>query len=298
MKSSSPLAKPLAVVLLVTTIITLSVSPAAFATMPDSSHIINPSPTETTNAIDLLNPGTYSSGWLNANLEDPVRRVLAANPYKNILVEKADKSFSYNLDDKNVPMAANADGISARYLDVTPNHLKIQVLREKQLTQLEFVRRSEKESILEISTPGQPSFLVTTKRDLTRPEEITLRLQFKNRRADLQIKNGELSLSKTEALRYEKLITELRSNKAVTRSMDAGRVAASEGVLSGAMSMLPAYAVFDSLDCIIAAGECILTIGTYVGSIASLIALCPETIGASCLAALLLHPVIAVLVAA
>jgi len=300
MKLSNPLAKPLALVLLVATIFTISVSPSAFGTMRDSTDNPKPPSIVISSMIDSPTLSDYFSlaGWLNGTVEDPAKRILSANPYKNILVEKADKSFQYGVDKNNVPIARNSDGTSARFLDVTPNHLKIQVLREKQITQLEFARRSPKETVLEISTPGQPSFVVITNRDLTRAEEISLRLQFNHRRAELQIKNGELSVSKTQTLRYEKLITELRSNKAVSRSLDASRIAASEGVLSGAMSMMPAYAMVDSLDCIIAVGECILTIGTYVGSISALIALCPETIGASCLGALLLHPVIAVLVAA
>src|SRR5262249_12148007 len=136
------------------------------------------------------------------------------------------------------------------------------------------------------------------KRELTHPDELSLRLQYKNRRVTLQIKDGQLSYSKTEAHRYEKLLNDLKANKALVRAMEASRVAASKGVLSGAMSMLPANAVFDSLECIIAAGNCVLAIAAYVGSIGSLIALCPETIGAACLGALLLHPVISVLVAA
>jgi hypothetical protein len=297
MKSSSPLAKPLALVLLVTTMVALSISPPAFGTMPDSTHSVNVSSIAPN---DPLNFYKYfaSSRWLNATFEDPAKRILSATPFKNVLAEKADKSFQYATDKNNIPIARNADGINVRFPIITANHLKILVLREKQLTQLEFERKSDTKSVLEISTAGQPSFIVTTKRDLSRPEEISMRLQFKNRRAELQIKNGELSLAKGEATRYEKLINELRANKVVSRSMDAGRIAASEGVLSGAMSLLPAYAVFDSLDCIIAAGECILTIGAYVGSISALIAACPETIGASCLAALLLHPVFAVMVAA
>ncbi len=58
------------------------------------------------------------------------------------------------------------------------------------------------------------------------------------------------------------------------------------------------YVLLDSLSCIIDAGECILTIGSYIASVGGLIALCPETIGASCLGVLLLHPVLGVLVAA
>ena len=302
MNASNPLVKSLALVLMVTTMITLSVSPSAFGTIPDASQTVNPSPIESTDTIyaDSLNDGMFSSSseWLNGVSEDLWHPLSSEKRYKKNLAEQADPSFHYSLDMKNVPTARNSDGMSARFLDVTPNHLTIQVLQDKQLTQLEFIRKSQEQTTLEISTPGQPSFLVTTKRDLKRPDELSLLLQFKNRRAELQIRNEQLSFSKTEAHRYERLISDLKSNKAVTRSLEASSLAASKGVLSGAMSLLPASAVFDSLECIIAAGNCILAIAAYVGSIGSLIALCPETIGAACLGALLLHPVISVLVAA
>ena len=290
MKSSSPLAKSLAFVLLVTIVVTLTGSYSAFGNIPDTAA----------NDSNSSNPGKYlpASGWLNESPEDTWSPLLSMNSYRNRLIEQSDKSFQYSLDKNNVPIARNSYGVTARFLSVTGNHLKIQVLKEKQLTELEFVRKSEKETVLTISTPRQPSFSVTTNRDLKRPDEISLVLQFKNRRAELKISKGELSLSSKETVRYEKLINDLRSNKAVSKSMEAVKIAASEGVLSGAMSLLPAHAVVDSLACIIAVGECILIIGTYVGSIGALIALCPETIGATCLGALLLHPVIAVLVAA
>jgi hypothetical protein len=95
------------------------------------------------------------------------------------------------------------------------------------------------------------------------------------------------------------MFADVSKNRGLKELMGDARIFSDKSVLSGAASaMASSYLVDDSLNCIIEASECILAISAYIGSIGGLIALCPESIGASCLAALLLHPVISVYVAA
>jgi hypothetical protein len=223
----------------------------------------------------------------------------------NPLGASADKSFEYGLDVDRVPFAQKANGTKGRFLELSPQHYKLQIVRGSQLGEVEFTRLSADQTLTRFKTGGKDDlFVFTTKSQAINngPTRINILFQYKTERVNLNIDNAssQKSFSPASEKKLQALLANINKNRRLTELMGDSKVFSDKSVLSGVMSA-GAYSHApspDSLACIIAAGECILIIATYVGSIGALIALCPETIGASCLGALLLHPVIAVLVAA
>lgn len=219
--------------------------------------------------------------------------------YTNALNASASKAFTYGVDKDKVAFAQKQDGARARFLDLQSSHFKVEILRGRKVGEVEFIRMSASETLTRFTSAPGDSLVIHSTRLKTAKDDaspITIALQYKNQKAVLKIDNG--SVTPVDQKQLNKLVAQVRSNHRLGELLADTKVFADRSVLSGAVSAFMANALVDSLQCIIAAGECILLIGTYVGSIGSLIALCPETIGASCLGALLLHPVIGVLVAA
>jgi hypothetical protein len=87
----------------------------------------------------------------------------------------ANKLFRYGLDKDNVPFAQRADGTKGRFVNLTPNHLKLQIARGQRHGEVEFVRLSDAETITQFKIEGGYSLFVSTvtKRAQTaRPESI------------------------------------------------------------------------------------------------------------------------------
>jgi len=215
----------------------------------------------------------------------------------------ADKAFHYGLDSDNVPFALKSNGTKGRYVNLSADHFRLQITNGVSIGGVEFLRLSANETLAQFETGRGDRFSVhsITQTSANGMTNISLDFRYRNKRAVLVIdaKQAEKGLTPRVAKELRMLVADFKKNSALKRLMEEVSTFTDKAVLVGATSaMLKSYALVDSLACIIAAGECILTISGYVGSIAALIALCPETIGASCLAALLLHPVIAVIVAA
>jgi hypothetical protein len=234
---------------------------------------------------------------------DPNSLPLARTSYASHLSAAANTAFHYGLDRETIPFAKNADGTVARFLDLSPQHFQLQIVRGKQLGQVEFTRFSKYDTLTRFEIGGESLFVRTAKAHNGHDIEAGMSMGFYYKKKKVVLKLDDASGAKEFSPSSEKelrsLISDISKNRSLRRLMDDTKVFTDKSVLSGAMStMLTGPSAVDSLQCIIAAGDCILTIGLYVGSIEALIALCPETIGASCLGALLLHPVLSVLVAA
>jgi hypothetical protein len=215
----------------------------------------------------------------------------------------ADKSFRYGLDMRKVPFAAKPDGATGRFLDVSPNHFKLQVVKGESLGETEFTRMAGGESLLKFAPRDGHALVVHTKNlDAAGGGAARVAMQFEFNGSQVALtldsSNEREPLAPDAARKLYRLVDGLKADRGLKGLMEETRSLAGAPVLKGVMAtMVLNYAVFDTEDCLIAAGECILMIGTYIASVGGLIALCPETIGAACIGALLLHPVIGAMVA-
>lgn len=263
----------------------------------------------TTNVPAARTPGGQRGGDLLAAFAGPAfgdRR--ATKSYRvmnfaNTLRAGANKLFRYGLDADNVPFAQKADGTKARFVNLSPDHFRLQIAKGGGLGEVEFIRLPSHETLTRFKAGGGDSLLVRTK---TRTGDdgaarINVGFQYKDERVTLKIAEGSAGVGLTpdaeKALRV--MAADVMKNPGLKDLMEDTRIFSDKSVLSGAMSATAYnYAAVDSLDCIAAAAECLATIGGYAAGIAGLIAACGVTVGATCIGALLLHPVLGVLVAA
>ncbi len=222
--------------------------------------------------------------------------------YKRTLDATASKTFTYGLDERSVPFVQISNGARGRFLDLSSNHFKLQILRQKTLGEVEFTRLSALETLTKFEIAGGDTLVVrtTTVRIKGGGNKINIGFRYKNEQVSVNIDEGTSRndfAAKTEN-EVRVLFFRIQKNPNLSKLLADSRTLTEKSVLSGVLLARVNSVLVDSLSCIIAAGECVLTIAAWVGSISALIALCPETIGASCIAALLLHPVISILVAA
>lgn len=214
-----------------------------------------------------------------------------------------DLSFRYGRDKDNVPFAQNRDGTRGRYLDLSPNHLRLQIEKHSATGEVEFTRLSSAQTVARFKTARGASLLVRTKTqsDAEGSSSIELAIQYKDQAVTLNF-NRETSVKGFARNAEEKLRTimlNVRRDIALKGLMEDVRMFSETSVISGITSTpRNSYALFDSLECIVAASTCITSVAIYINAIGGLSAACPETFGSSCLWALLLHPVLGVLVSA
>jgi hypothetical protein len=222
--------------------------------------------------------------------------------YKDNLFSGINKTFRYGVDEQSIPFALRPGGVTGRFLDVSPNRFKLQIETQRILGNIEFNRISTLETLTRFEVTRGDKLLVRTRKVRNQGGAYTISISFQYRNDQVSVKidegtsrNGFTAKSENEVRDF---FSKIRKNPRLATLIEHSRTLTENSVVSGVMHATMYNAPVDSLACVIAAGECILTIAAYVGSISGLMALCPETIGASCLAALLLHPVISVLVAA
>src|SRR6185503_1979545 len=112
-----------------------------------------------------------------------------------------------------------------------------------------------------------------TERDSEGATTVRLDFQHRNRRVPLKIdaKNAERGIAPDVGKDLQALFADIKNNRELKELMKDTGVFSDRAVLVGAMSAkASSYALVDSLPCIIAAGECVLIIAAYVGSIGSL----------------------------
>ena len=195
----------------------------------------------------------------------------------------ANKSFHYGLDRDKVPFAQRAGGTKGRFVNLSPDHVRLQISKDRRHGEVEFIRLSDDETVTQFKT-GADSLSVHTRIETGKDGQTQINLGFlyKNKKAVLRL-NGETEESGLAPGAERKLRTmfaDVGKNHPLKKLMEDTQIFSDKSVLSGAISALASnYALLDSLDCIIDASECVLGVGAYIGSIGGLIALCPETIG-------------------
>lgn len=221
-------------------------------------------------------------------------RTLEVTNYVHPLTDGANKSFHYGLDRDNVPFAQKADGTKGRYLKLFSDHFRLQITKGTRIGEVEFVRLSSNETLAQFKT-GRGDRLIV--RSITQRGEISLDFQYNNKRVGLKTDAKSPPVNLGRGLRM--LVENVKKNRELKSLMEDTRIFSDKSVLSGVTSATVInYAITDSLECIVAAGECYFTIAAYIGSIAALIVACPGTVGATCLLAILAHPVLSLIAAA
>ncbi|HZN05662.1 MAG TPA: hypothetical protein VFB65_02710 [Pyrinomonadaceae bacterium] len=255
--------------------------------------------------VAIVNITAFAAVILDGNARQTRMEIPTAVEYTKNIHFTPNKAFTYGVDKDKVAFAkANNSGATGRFLNLSPNHFKLQITRQNKVGEVEFSRISGAQTATRFTTAAGDTLVVQTTRIETAKDganPVNLSFQYKNDKAVLKIdeatsRNG---FSAVEEKQLRKISTHVQLNRDLNDLLADAKTFADPSVVSGATGAVMSNVLsVDSLACIIAAGECILIIASYVGSIAGLIALCPETIGATCLGVLLLHPVISVLVAA
>jgi hypothetical protein len=257
-----------------------------------------PSSGQTTQG-ELIDVAAASGRYISEHWEAESYRFLnSPNPLK----ASTNELFNYGVDRDNVPFAQRADGTKGRFLNLSPDHFRLQISKGRRHGEVEFIRLSNDETVIQFKIGGD-SLSIRTRNQIGEGDKtrITFGFQYKNKRAILNINDEteEKGFAPNAEKELSMMFADVGKNRLLKRLMGDTKIFSNNSVLSGVTSaMVNNYAVDDSLTCIIDASECLLGIGAYIGSIGGLIVLCPETIGATCIGALLLHPVIGVYVAA
>ncbi len=233
------------------------------------------------------------------------RRQRGRERYSNFvtpLKSGENKLFRYGLDRDKAPFAQRVDGTKGRFVNFSPDHFRLQISKGRRRGEVEFVRLSGEETITQFKT-GMHHLVVRTRNQTDKEGKAGIKIdfQYKNQRSIMQINKGakeqEFAPDAEKELRV--MLAGVKKNRVLKRLMEDAQSFSEKSVLSGAISAIVSNsAAEDSLTCILDASQCLLSISAYVGSIGGLIAFCPETLGATCLAALLVHPVIGVYMAA
>ncbi len=222
--------------------------------------------------------------------------------FAGTLNASANKLFQYGLDKDNIPFAQKADGTKGRYVNLSPDYFKLQIVKETKLGEVEFIRQSDYETETQLKTIRDTFFVHTRKQtDSDGKTEIDISFQYKNKSITLKVSEGsaEKEFAPNEERQLRVIVASIKNNPDLKELMENTRIFSDKSVLSGVtFATVKNRALDGSLDCVISISECLLSISAYVGSIGGLIALCPETVGLSCLGVLLVHPVVGVYVAA
>lgn len=221
----------------------------------------------------------------------------------NALKDGANKLFQYGLDKDNVPFAQSPDGTKGRFVKLSSSHLRLQITKGGRQGEVEFIRLSDADTVTRFKTGDGRDLAVSTRNQTADggKSKIDVGFRYKNERVSLKLdeESGEKGFAPDAEKKLRAMFADVGKNRDLKELLEDAGNFSDASVLSGVTSaMVNGYVADDSLTCVLDATKCLLGIGTYIGSIGGLIALCPETIGATCIGALLLHPVIGVYVAA
>ncbi|HEV7903268.1 MAG TPA: hypothetical protein VGO96_05455 [Pyrinomonadaceae bacterium] len=247
----------------------------------------------------LIDVAPSTGGYTGKSSEASSHRFInSPNPLK----ASASNMFHYGMDRDKVPFAQRADGTKGRFVNLSPEHFRLQISKGRRHGEVEFIRLSGEETITQFKVGGD-SLLVHTRNEIGKDSKTKINLGFlyKNKKAVLKVNDEteERGFAPDAERKLRTMFADVGKNHNLKKLLEDTQSFSDKSVLSGATSALVNnYAVVDSLDCLIEASECILGVSAYIGSIGGLIALCPETLGATCIGALLLHPVLGIYVAA
>lgn len=235
--------------------------------------------------------------WRFINLADSSRYfdLLSAGSKENLKILKsiADQSLTYGFDSDGVSFARKADGSKARYLALLPDHVKLEISKGTHLGTVEIRRYQSNRMLLRYQTArGQSLFVRTSPEENTQnPKKLRIEFQFGKYNAALKMdEDSSTEMTSDNASKLQSIVTGLRGDRSFTRLIETSNIFCETSVATRILLMRGVKLETLTFGCAQDILECYLAILAYVGSISSLILLCPETIGLSCFLAILAHP--------
>lgn len=116
-------------------------------------------------------------------------RPLEVIDYSKILMAPQNKSFHYGVDRDNVPFAQNANGIKARYLNLSTDHFRLEIVEGKKVGEVEFVYLSKNETLAQFKTgAGYPLIVRTiTQKGSDGATKIHLTFQYRSEKSAITV---------------------------------------------------------------------------------------------------------------
>jgi len=213
-------------------------------------------------------------------------------------------AFDYGVDTDGIPFVRKADGTKGKYLSVSTQHFKLQISKEAVIGDVEFLRLSRAETVTTFLTFEGDSFGVRKKIQpptVGKLPNAVVTFEFGKEKVTFepQAARRQESLSSDVGERLQRVLVGLRANGTLKKLMEEASFFLSNAVTS---KVFPAFRVIlsddsSAFDCAKQAVMCLSAVAAYIASIGSLIAACPETVGLSCVGALLAHPLFGAMVA-
>lgn len=236
---------------------------------------------------------------LPSSLELAMARYLGSQPltvidYLYTLDANSNKSIKYGFDSDGVSFARKSDGSKARYVDISANHVKLQISNQRELGNVEIQRFPSTSTLLRFQTPAGPNLFVRTWMDPNSNNANKTRIEFLYGKYKAELKtNGDSSnpsFSSDEATKLENILGGVRRDRDLMKLIEVSNVFCDKSIAAQILLMRGMSTTTLNFGCLEDILECYLAILAYVGSIATLIALCGETIGFTCFLAILSHP--------
>lgn len=123
-------------------------------------------------------------------------RSITTMDYLNSL--DTDKSLSYGSDPDGVTFARKADGTKARYVALSPDHVKIEISNQQELGKIELQRYSSERTLLRFHARGGGIFFVRTRPESdNNASKLRIEFQYGKEKAELRIdgRNSKTSLT-------------------------------------------------------------------------------------------------------
>lgn len=292
MRYSSPLTslnKILCAVL--ATALTLSLCPRPNSRAASADSVSEPSVTSVYTATGT----TIGRSLLDsAFAKDPSSQPLTVNDYLNSPDLRSNNSIQYGFDSDGVTVARKRDGSKARYVDLSLGHVKLEISQQHKLGNVEIQRFPSNSTLLRFQTPAGRSLFVRTwlEPNTDNANRTLIELQYGKYKVELKTNGGSAkpAFSSDVATKLQNIVTGLRRDTDLMRLIETSSVFCDKSVASHIMLMRGIKAPSLMFGCAEDILVCYVAILTYVGSIATLIALCGETIGLTCFLAILAHP--------
>lgn len=236
-------------------------------------------------ASNILGPASPNSFNL------PTRQI---RDYFNNLESNGDASVQYGFDPDGVRFAQKNDGSKARYLAFSTDHFKIELTKQRLLGDVEITRFPSNKSLLCFRTAEGSTFFVHTSPDPsnTNSTRIKIELHYLNETVELKVddRNPNKGFSASASTKLRIIAAGLKQDQPLRELMEATSTYCEKSVLSGVALTRGLNPMVPDLACAIAIVECYGALAAYIGGIAALILLCPETIGLTCFLAIIAHP--------
>lgn len=244
--------------------------------------------------------GPHMSSVIAASHKADSRRILGNNPAS--AAARNDTPFQYGIDRDKVPFARKADGTRARFLSLCPSHIKLQISGRTGTGDVEFRRVSPTETLVTYAPAGEAALAIRStfapqaSSDTTPAVDLALELKGRKVVLSLNSKQGQVLSPNTEAA-FEAMRADAKASEPLQRLLADAQTFLSQSTLSG---LIPFLRQLDNtnptdckFDCARSITSCLAAVTTYLGGIGGLAFFCGETLGFTCVLAILSHPILA-----